>query len=260
MALVRALGRVFRATGKALDGLGSSLQGSLAYKETLGASQAVMKVSGKTPVLGERVFVAPNANVMGEVKLGSGSSVWYGAVLRGDVNSITVGENSNIQDNVLVHVAKNNPQHQPIPTIIGSHVTIGHGATIHAATIEDTAFVGMGATVMDGAKVCSGAAVAAGALVCPGTVVPTGEIWAGSPAKFLRKLEESEAAFIRAAADNYCELSAVHAAENSKSFDEIELDKARREDRFLRDPDYDMQQGVERDPVTREVVRVAAST
>lgn len=260
MAFVKAVGKVFRATGQALDALGCSLQGQLAYKETLNKAQAVAKVCGTSPVLAESVFVAPNASVMGDVKLGRGSSVWYGAVVRGDVNTITIGDNTNIQDNSLIHVAKHNPQHQPIPTIIGSNVTIGHGATIHAATIEDNVLIGMGATIMDGAKVCTGAGVAAGSLVCPGTTVPSGEIWAGAPAKFLRKLEETEAMFIRAAADDYSALAALHAEENGKTFDEVELDKARREDRYLRDPDYDLQQGIERDPVTREIIKVAAST
>lgn len=236
------------------------MQGSLAYQETLNKAQAVGRVAGKAPSLAENVFVAPNASVIGDVKLGKGSSVWYGTVIRGDVNMVTVGDNTNIQDNSLIHVAKNNAKQQPLPTVIGSNVTIGHGSTIHAATIEDNVLVGMGAIIMDGAKVCSGAAVGAGSLVVPGTVVPSGEIWAGSPAKLLRKLEDSEAAFIRSAADDYSALAAVHAEENAKSFDEVELDKARRADRALRDPDFDAQQGIERDPLTREVTRVATTT
>lgn len=181
-------------------------------------------------------------------------------MVAGDVNKIVIGEKSNIQDNVMIHVAKHNPEGKPLPTIIGKYVTIGHGATIHAATIEDNTVIGMGATVMDGAKVEKQSIVAAGALVTPGTVVKTNQVWAGVPAKYLRDLLEGEAEFISQSAEGYSQLAAVHAAENAKTFDEIEADIARREDRLLRDPEHDAQHGLERDPVTREIVAVAQST
>ena len=106
------------------------------------------------------------------------------------MNSVSIGSQTNVQDNVVIHVARHNAANRAAPTTIGSNVTIGHGATIHAADIEDCALLGMGATVMDGARVQKGAIVAAGALVPPGATVPSGEIWAGSPAKLLRKLVE----------------------------------------------------------------------
>ena len=180
--------------------------------------------------------------------------------LTGDVNSISIGERTNIQDNVMIHVAKHNAAGKPLPTIIGDDVTIGHGATIHAATIDDCTVVGMGSTIMDGAHIQRGSVVAAGALVVPGTVVKTGQVWAGTPAKFLRELAQGETSFILQSAEDYAALAAVHAEENSKSFGEVELDLARREDRLLRDPDYDAQQGVERDQMTREIITVASST
>lgn len=182
------------------------------------------------------------------------------SLIAGDVNSISIGEKTNIQDNVMIHVAKHNAAGKPLPTVIGSSVTIGHGATIHAATIDDCTVVGMGATVMDGAHVQKGSIVAAGSLVVPGTVIKAGQVWAGSPAKYLRDLAAGEAEFIEAAAEDYSALAAVHAEENCKSFAEVELDAARRVDRLTRDPDYDFQQGVERDLVTREIVSVAQST
>lgn len=258
--MLRGLGSALRGLGQALDSAGLAVQGSMGFKETLNKAKTIMPLAGKQPVLADRVFVAPSASVIGDVKLGAESSVWYGAVVRGDVNSVTVGEKTNIQDNVVIHVARNNPQSKPIPTIIGSSVTIGHGATIHAATIQDCAVVGMGATVMDGATVEAGAIVGAGALVPPGATIPANQIWAGSPAKFIRELAEGEREFIADSADSYAALAAVHAEENAKSFDEIELDGARRADRLERDADLDMQQGVERDPVTREVITVATST
>eukprot|EP00887_Chlorella_sp_A99_P007975 scaffold12.g7975.t1 len=243
--MLKAFGSVLRGLGRGLDSLGSSIQGGMAYKETLNKAKTVMELGAKKPVLGDAVFVAPSASVIGDVKLGPGSSVWYGAVVRGDVNSVTVGEKTNIQDNAIIHVAKHNAHGKLLPTIIGN---------------SDCCVVGMGATVMDGAVVEKGAIVGAGALVPPGTVIPSGQIWAGSPAKLMRELAEGELAFIAESADSYSQLAAVHAAENAKSFDEIELDAARRADRLERDPDLDDQQGVERDPVTREVVGVAAST
>lgn len=260
MAAARGLGSALRGLGKVFTGLGSALEGSGSYKETLNRAQALQAFAGKRPVLADSVMVAPNASVVGDVKLGSGSSVWYGAVIRGDVNSVSIGEKTNVQDNAIIHVARHNPAGQALPTRIGSSVTIGPGATIHAATIEDCVVVGMGATIMDGAKVESRSVVAAGALVTPGTVIPTGQVWAGSPAKFLRNLMEEEAEFVSSAAESYMQLAMVHAEENAKSFDEVEADKARREDRLSRDPEHDSQQGVRRDYVTREVVQVADST
>lgn len=160
----------------------------------------------------------------------------------------------------MIHVAKHNAQGKPLPTTIGSSVTIGHGATIHAATIKDCTVIGMGATVMDGAVIEQGSIVAAGSLVVPGTVVKKGEVWAGTPARKLRSVEEGETAFIAQAAEDYMQLAAVHAEENGKSLVEVELDHWRREDRLQRDPDYDMAMGVMRDPVTREIVAEAQST
>ncbi|EFN55451.1 hypothetical protein CHLNCDRAFT_35390 [Chlorella variabilis] len=258
--LTRATAGLLRGLGRALDGLGSAVQGSGAYKETLNKAQSVQAFAGKRPQLADSVFVAPNASVVGDVKIGSGASIWYGAVVRGDVNSVVIGDRTNVQDNVLVHVAKHNMAGKALPTQIGSNVTIGPGATIHAATIEDCVVVGMGAVIMDGAKVESKSVVAAGALVPPGTVIPSGQVWAGSPAKFLRNLIEDEVQFVSAAADSYSQLALLHAEENAKSFEEVEADKARRADRISRDPDYDEQQGVARDYVTREIVKVADST
>jgi carbonic anhydrase/acetyltransferase-like protein (isoleucine patch superfamily) len=160
----------------------------------------------------------------------------------------------------MIHVAKHNPEGKAAPTLIGSSVTIGHGATIHAATIDDCAVVGMGAIVMDNAHVQAGSIVAAGSLVVPGTVVKAGTVWAGSPARHLRDLVPGEAAFIAQAADDYAALAAVHAEECGKSFAEVELDLARRADRLERDPDFDAQNGIQRNVTTREVENVAAST
>lgn len=235
------------------------MQGGVA-RETLSRHQTLASFGGKRPTLGDSVFVAPNATITGDVQVGAHSSIWYGAVVRGDVNNVKIGSKTNVQDCVTIHVAKHSISGQPAPTVIGNNCTIGHGAVLHACTVEDGSFVGMGATILDGVKVGKGSIVGAGAVVTPATVIPAGEIWAGAPAKFLRNAAPEEASFIEASATNYASLAAVHASENAKTFEEIEMDKARREDRLQRDPDYDQHLGLERDPVTREITAVAQST
>ena len=192
--------------------------------------------------------------MIGDVVIGERSSVWYNAVLRGDVNSIKIGSDSNIQDAAVVHVAKSNPAGVALPTIIGDRVTVGHGATVHAATLESGCFVGMGAVVLDGAVVETGAVVAAGAVVAPGARVPSGEVWGGAPAKKIRAAAPGEAAFVESSAKNYAALAAVHALENAKSPETLAADAARREDSRERSADYDSHLGIARDPVTREIL------
>lgn len=198
-------------------------------KEVLSRHRAVSNLGGLAPRVGPGAFVAPSASVVGDVALGQHSSVWYGAVVRGDVNSVKIGAYTNIQDAAVIHVAKHNVGGKARPTVVGDHVTVGHGAVLHACTLEDASFVGMGATVMDGATVQRGAMVAAGALVTPGTVVPSGQIWAGQPARFLRAMTGDESAFIRKSAENYAVLAQQHAAENSKSDAALAHDAAMRE-------------------------------
>ena len=171
---------------------------------------SVLALGDKRPRVHPEAFVAHGAVVVGDVSVGAGSSVWYGCVLRGDVNHIAIGENSNLQDGTIVHVAKNNPKGDVLPTVIGDNVTVGHSALLHACTLESESFVGMRATVLDGAVVQRGAMVAAGAMVTAGKTVPTGELWAGSPAKFFRKLRDNEIAFFKTSAEKYAELGREH--------------------------------------------------
>mmetsp|Transcript_38598 Transcript_38598/g.46696 ORF Transcript_38598/g.46696 Transcript_38598/m.46696 type:complete len:257 (-) Transcript_38598:199-969(-) len=249
--LMYNIGFMVRETGQAMDRLGMRLQGNGAFKEQLNRHRTVMNIFDKVPSVDDNSFVAPNASVIGDVSIGANSSVWYGCVLRGDVNSVRIGSGTNIQDNTVVHVSRNNAGGVALPTIIGNNVTVGHAATLHACTVEDSSFVGMGATLMDGVKVESGAMVAAGAVVTQGTTVPTGQIWAGSPAKFLRKLTEQERSFLDVSADNYADLALRHAAENRKSFEQIEQEKWMRKRDAERDPDYDSHLGMERPPNAR---------
>ena len=141
-----------------------------------------------TPRLGRDVYIARTAVVLGDVELGDRSSVWYGAVLRGDINRIVVGEESNIQDNAVLHLADD------YPCIVGRRVTVGHSANVHACTIGDECLVGMGATVLDGAMIGEQCLVGANALVTPGTRIPPGSMVLGAPAKVVRALTAEERA------------------------------------------------------------------
>ncbi|XP_009340721.2 gamma carbonic anhydrase 1, mitochondrial [Pyrus x bretschneideri] len=244
---VYTVGFWIRETGQAIDRLGSRLQGNYYFQEQLSRHRTLMNVFDKAPVVDKEAFVAPSASIIGQVQVGRGSSIWYGCVLRGDVNSISIGSGTNIQDNSLVHVAKSNLSGKVLPTIIGDNVTVGHSAVLHGCTVEDEAFVGMAATLLDGVYVEKHAMVAAGALVRQNTRIPCGEVWGGNPAKFLRKLTEDEMAFISQSALNYSNLAQVHAAENAKPLDEIEFEKALRKKFGRHDEEYDSMLGVTRE-------------
>lgn len=153
---------------------------------------------GIYPKIANNSFIAPSADIIGDVEIGSECGIWFGCVLRGDVAEIRVGNRTNIQDGTVIHVTRGGH-----PTLIGSGITIGHQALLHACKLEDSCFVGMGATLMDDVIVESGAMVAAGALVTPGKTVKKGQIWAGNPARFFRDLTEAEAAYIKISENNY---------------------------------------------------------
>jgi carbonic anhydrase/acetyltransferase-like protein (isoleucine patch superfamily) len=141
-----------------------------------------------TPRLGDGVYLARTAVVLGDVTLGDRSSVWYGAVLRGDINRIEVGVESNIQDNAVLHLADD------FPCIVGRRVTVGHSANVHACVVGDECLVGMGATILDGAVIGEQCLVGAHALVTPGTRIPPGSMVLGAPAKVVRALTPEERA------------------------------------------------------------------
>lgn len=151
----------------------------------------------KTPVLGAGVYIASGAVVLGDVTMGAHSSVWYNAVLRGDINRIVIGEYSNIQDNAVVHLADD------YPCMIGNYVTVGHSAIVHACTVEDECLIGMGATVLDGAVIGAQSIVGANALVTQGTVIPPGSMVLGSPGKVVRTLHPEDRAALKKWAEKY---------------------------------------------------------
>jgi gamma-carbonic anhydrase len=143
----------------------------------------ILPVRNCMPSFGENCFLAPNATIVGEVIMGDYCSVWFGAVVRGDVHYIKIGNHTNIQDNVTIHGT-----YQTAPTNIGNYVTIGHNAVVHGCTLEDHCLIGMGARILDNARVETGAIVAAGAVVLENTVVESGWIYAGVPAKKVKQV------------------------------------------------------------------------
>lgn len=160
--------------------------------------------NGVFPRISQKAFVAAGAAVIGDVEIGEDSGIWFGCVLRGDVNHIRIGNRTNVQDGTIIHVTRPSDSNKiGNPTIIGNNVTIGHGVVLHGCTLEDGCFIGMRATIMDGAVIESGAQVAAGALITPNKRVPSGQLWAGSPAKYFRDLTKEEQAFIAISAENY---------------------------------------------------------
>ena len=168
----------------------------------------VMPSGGKAPRLHPSALVLPTAVVVGDVEVGEGSSIWFGTVVRGDVNFIRIGARTNLQDLTVVHVTT-----ATHPTVIGDDVTVGHRVVLHGCTVHDRCLVGIGAVVMDGATVGPDAMVGAGALVPPGMTVPPRTLVLGSPARVKRSLTDEEVAFLRTSAANYARYAARYRAE-----------------------------------------------
>ncbi|MFJ6375944.1 gamma carbonic anhydrase family protein [Pseudarthrobacter oxydans] len=160
--------------------------------------------AGTTPAVHETVFVAPTASIIGNATLARDSSAFYGVSVRADTAAITVGEGSNLQDNVVLHADPG------FPCTVGDRVSVGHAAVVHGCTVEDDCLIGMGATVLNGAVIGAGSLVAAGAVVLEGTVVPPRSLVAGVPGKVRRELTEEEYDGVRANAARYRELAAAH--------------------------------------------------
>jgi len=145
----------------------------------------IKAVKGISPIIDASVFIADNATIVGQVTIGAGSSVWFNAIIRGDVNTITIGERTNIQDAAMIHCT-----YQKASTTIGNDVSIGHLAIVHGCTIKDHVLIGMGAIVMDNCEIGSNSIIAAGAVLTEGTIVPSGCIYAGVPAKKVKDISE----------------------------------------------------------------------
>ena len=162
----------------------------------------LLPFEGRTPRVAPDAFLAPSAWLIGDVEVGFEASIWFGCVVRGDLNFVRIGDRTNLQDGCIVHVTG-----EGLPTRIGAEVTIGHRCILHACSLEDRCFIGMGATLMDGAVVESGAMLAAGSLLTPDKRVPVGQLWAGRPARYLRDVSTEEVAGFAQATARYVELA-----------------------------------------------------
>ena len=158
----------------------------------------IKSVRGYSPSFGSNCFLADNAVVVGEVKMGHNCTVWFNTVVRGDVHSITIGDNTNIQDGAVIHCT-----YQKAKTVIGNNVSIAHNAVVHGCTVEDNVLIGMGAIIMDDAVIGSNSVIAAGAIVLPGTRVEPGSIYAGVPAKRIKDIGDDMKEVILRTARNY---------------------------------------------------------
>jgi carbonic anhydrase/acetyltransferase-like protein (isoleucine patch superfamily) len=170
----------------------------------------ILSLQGRTPRIPPSAFVAASADVIGDVEIGENSSVWFQSVLRGDIEPIRIGANSNIQDGSIVHTMVT------WPVVVGDLVTVGHRAVLHGCTIEGHCLIGMGAIILNNVRVCEGSIVAAGALVPEGTVIPPGSLYAGVPARLKRRLTDADRGFIDIHATHYLQYKESYLAELGK--------------------------------------------
>jgi carbonic anhydrase/acetyltransferase-like protein (isoleucine patch superfamily) len=164
----------------------------------------ILPYAGKAPAIHPTAFIAPTAVIIGDVEIGAGASIWFGAVVRGDMAPIRIGARTNIQDNCTLHVDVDTP------ATIGAGVTVGHNAVVHGCAIESECLIGMGALVLNRAKICSGSIIAAGAVVRQDSVIGPHQLAAGTPAVIKKTLSSAALATIQEAAAHYVELAALH--------------------------------------------------
>jgi len=251
--VVVAVSNAARKAGKSLDKLGANLEVAK-YTERLVPSTRFVSVDGIAPVVSEAAaFVAPSANIIGDVEIGKDSSVWYGATIRADGNKVTIGTNTSIGDRALVHIATLQSQNA---TTIGSNVTVGPSAIIHAATLRDNCIIGPMAQVLDGATVGERSVLSAGAVLGMGKSVPDGELWGGCPAVKIRELSLQEmdgmggtvsagvgdgvsiGSGMSVVAEDVRELALLHAVECGKDYKSVMEDEEKWLDDQERNPDY----------------------
>ena len=161
----------------------------------------IKEYNGHKPHIHNSCFIAENTTIIGRVTIKRNASIWYGTVIRGDDNYISIGENTNVQDNCTIHIAED------YPTIIGDNVTIGHGAIVHGCKVGNNVLIGMGAIILDGAEIEDNVLIAAGSLVSPGKKMPSNTLVLGSPAKVVRELTKEEIVNIKNSADYYVKLA-----------------------------------------------------
>lgn len=165
-------------------------------------SQFILPYKGVMPKIHASVFVAPTAAIAGDVEIGEDSNIWFGVSMRGDVNDIKIGKRTNIQDGSVIHVTTDFQG-----TYIGDDVTVGHMALLHACRVGNRCLVGMGSIMLDGSVMEDGSMLAAGSLLTPGKIVPTGQLWSGRPARYMRDMTQKEIDYLAWSAEHYCKLA-----------------------------------------------------
>lgn len=200
------LGFALRESGQALERLGCAWQGINSHAEEITRLQPVVNAGYKLPQVASTSWIAPSAQVSGDVKVGDNCSIWYNCAVRGDNHHVEIGHNTNLQDGVSVGSLSPSSS----STKIGSGVSVGHGAVLQGCTVEDNVLIGMNAVLQDGVRVASGAMVAAGAVLEPGAAVASGELWAGNPARKLRELKQEELEYLQSLPGRYQELAGQH--------------------------------------------------
>lgn len=177
------------------------------------ADVSIITINGKTPQIDDKAFIAPGCRIIGDVTIGPESSIWYNCVIRAEVNRIVIGARTNIQDGSVVHCDGPMPgAPDGYPTLIGDDVLVGHHVMLHGAILHDRAFVGLSATVMNGAMIEGDAMLAAGAMLTQGKRVESRQLWAGSPARFVRELDDAAVMGMRIGVAHYVENAKVHMA------------------------------------------------
>eukprot|EP00441_Pelagodinium_beii_P013450 CAMPEP_0197682648 /NCGR_PEP_ID=MMETSP1338-20131121/96791_1 /TAXON_ID=43686 ORGANISM="Pelagodinium beii, Strain RCC1491" /NCGR_SAMPLE_ID=MMETSP1338 /ASSEMBLY_ACC=CAM_ASM_000754 /LENGTH=242 /DNA_ID=CAMNT_0043264135 /DNA_START=61 /DNA_END=785 /DNA_ORIENTATION=+ len=205
------VGRAFRETGQQLDRVGLRVVDKPIFKEPFSRHRAVFNLFDKHPTVEPNVFVAPNASVVGRVTILHKSTVWYNAVIRGDFNDVEIGGFTSIGEGAVVNTSKSEERTPDNATRIGDYVTVGAGAVLQSCTVESHAVIGAGAVVMDGAIVENHSHVGPGSVVHPDQRVPSGQLWAGNPAKFVRNLTPEEKASFEIEAEAVAETAEEHA-------------------------------------------------
>ncbi|MFC4290908.1 gamma carbonic anhydrase family protein [Sphingorhabdus arenilitoris] len=172
---------------------------------------SIISIHGKTPQIDDSAFIAPGCRIIGDVRIGAGASIWYNCVIRAEVNYVEIGARSNIQDGSSIHCDGPLPGlPEGFPTIIGEDALVGHNCMIHGCIIKDRGFTGLSATVMNGAVIESDAMLAAGAMLTQGKIVPSGQLWAGSPARYVRALSSEEITGMQVGVAHYVENAKAH--------------------------------------------------
>jgi len=231
-SLAKSVGAVFRGVGQAVDDVGLKMQGKNGFKESVAIHPRLFGFGDKTPALGPDTFVAPNASLAGSVDVGCYSSVFYGAVLRGDgQNSVTIGDRTTISEHVTITADAS-------PTIIGDAVIIGPGSSLHSCMIGDGVHIGAGVVIEHSVEIGPCSVIAAGSVIPSGTKIGADEVWGGSPATHIRAVDESEVRTFFASSGAYHFLANIHREHCDKSLELVEEEREWYEDQFARDEDY----------------------